>query len=115
LTDSVHNAEGVAATQIRLRYATTTSVIESPVTKEITRIWYPVYHDPAHVWNPTTDAFAVDKSWSVVVHGGPSSYSKPHSYGVESVDRHMRKKGYARNVPLYAIRELPSGGRLALP
>ncbi|MDP6119299.1 MAG: hypothetical protein QGG53_46115 [Planctomycetota bacterium] len=113
LTDSVHNAEGIAATQIKLRYATTTSVIESPVTKGITRIWYPVYHDPAHVWNPTTDAFAVDKSWSVVLHGGPSSYSKPHSYGFESVDRHMRKKGVAENVPLYAIRELPSGGRLA--
>ena len=113
LTDSVHNREGIAGTQLKLRYAKTTSVLASPVTEDVTQIWYPVYHDPAHVWNPTTDAFAVDESWSVVVHGGPSSYSKPYSYGVESVDRHMRKKGYAADVPLYAIRDLRSGGRLA--
>ncbi|MBU4211554.1 MAG: hypothetical protein KKD33_03110 [Verrucomicrobia bacterium] len=113
LPESVHNTEGVAATQIKLRYAKTTSITESPVTEGVTQIWYPVYPDPAHVWNPTTDSFAVDENWSIVVHGGPGSYSKPYSYGVESVDRHVREQGYAENVPLYAIRELPTGGRLA--
>ena len=113
LTDTVHNSAGVAGTQLKLLFARTTSVFESPVTAGVTQIWYPVYPDPAHVWNPTTDCFAVDDNWTVVVHGGPSSYSKPYSYGVDSVDRQMKENHYAADVPLYAIRELPSGGRLA--
>ncbi|HEY3397553.1 MAG TPA: hypothetical protein VGM19_07845, partial [Armatimonadota bacterium] len=93
------------ATSWKLPFGHTTDITPSPITAGVSSLWYPVptYRVGAQHHNIP---FAVDKTWTVVVRGAPTSYTKS---GPLQADPPTAAGTYASSVPLVAYKQVGKG------
>ena len=76
----------------------TESIVPSPITQGVKRIWYPRFAQ-------TTATFGVDDHWQVIVRGSPTSYSRRLGEDATAQDQPT----YSQSPPLAACRQYGKG------
>jgi len=95
------------------RCAFTNQVLSSPVSEGVHQIWYPI---DEHYTGAHTMPILVDKHWQVVVRGSKTSFTRVPTYDrghIQPVPGALIPRESQREPVLYAVRDLPGGGRLA--
>lgn len=106
----VMNDQAVERTAWAIPFALTTDILPSPVTRDVGRLWYPVYwHERAGSARQCLGIRFEDPAWKVVITGGSASYTVPQTCGIAFVNEQTPEKGYERDVPLFAVREFGKG------
>jgi len=118
--ERVYDAKYVMKTVWGVSYVYTDKIGPSPVTGEVTGLWYPVYderkafsslHGQLSGMYPSQALVFDDPAWEVVIHGSDTSSSAPIGKGAELkvIREHARAKGFAKNPPLFGIRQFGKG------
>ncbi len=96
-----------------IKAAYTDKIAPTPVSEGVTGYWYPLGQ---HYLGAHTMPVTVDESWQVVARMGDSAFTAPPSFdrgGIHPRPDLPMPTETLKHAPLFAIRDLPNGGRLA--
>ncbi len=92
------------ATAWNLSFGLTENIIQSPITKNVHSLWYPLLSEGNIL---ETIPFLADKNWNIVVKGSRTSHTENISITAGAITG--KKGSYSTDVPLVAYRKFGKG------